>query len=259
MADMSTLRLRQKERSDEFYTPDAEVEGMLLPSLDCLSDLGLRILLPSDSPDSAFTRFFSSHGVPAVNRYLGDEGGWDMVAPKAMEEWRKADIAIGNPPFSLITHGLYDRIIPDLHMASLFIAPLFALSYRSIARLLLNGEAKVVRRVRHSFIRPDGSRKWVGCVWLATYWARRLFPSQLPPLIEDRKASDLDFYPIDGYPFPECATSLLAPKDEMPKKFACPLNALAFELPPYYRLFDIRHTYTQGKEHFYRAFIENVK
>ena len=256
MADMSTLRLRQKEKSDEFYTPDAEVEEMILPSLPYLP---CHILLPSDSPDSAFTRFFASHGVPAVNRYLGDEGGWDMAAPKAEAEWRKAEIAIGNPPFSLITHGLYNRIIPDLHMASLFIVPLFALSYRSIARLLINGEAKVVRRVRHSFILPDGKKKWVGCVWLATYWAMSLFPSQLPSLPEDKKASDLEFYPIDGYDFPECPTALLAPADDMPKKFACPLNVLAFELPPSYRLFDIRHTFTQGKEHFYRAFIENVK
>ena len=259
---LATLRERKAVPADEFYTPIEEVEDMLAPSLPALrACASCHILLPCDSPESSFVKFLRGTGLDFENRYLGDPGGWDMGKKEALKTWQSCGIAIGNPPFSLISRTLYDSIVRPLRLPTLFIVPLTALTYKSVSSMLLTGEAAVVKRANRSYILPDGTRKHVGTVWLATYGAMEVFPTRLPPLKQDRPIGEVEeeMYPIDGEDCLECPTCRFAPASDMPPAFACPITVLASDYSPFYRLTGIRHTFTRGRKHFYRAFLERKR
>ena len=183
MTTVSRLHECKTNPDDEFYTDIAEVRDMLEPNLNALK--GKKILLPCDCPDSAFYKYLNQNapeGSEIRSRYYMDEGDWDMTAPMANPYYEWCDVVITNPPFSLLSNTIYPKIVEAKKLATLMIVPLTTVGYKSVARMIANGDAKVVKTVNHPYLRPDGSHKSIGTVWLATYGAMDLFKDQRPDL-----------------------------------------------------------------------------
>lgn len=91
-----------KQKNDEFYTRYEDVVEELQHYTKQLE--GKKILLPCDSPKSAFVRYFRENlpaGAEVKHSWLHADGQGDFKSPAVKELFAWADVVVTNPPFSL--------------------------------------------------------------------------------------------------------------------------------------------------------------
>lgn len=243
---------------DEFYTDIAEVEDMLKPNLNALK--GKKILLPCDCPDSAFYKYLNQNapeGSVIRSRYYMDEGNWDMTAPMANPYYDWCDVVITNPPFSLLANTIYPKIVEAKKLATLMIVPLTTVGYKSVAKMIAEGHAKVVRNVNHAYVRPDGSKKSIGTVWLATYGAMDLFKDQRPEL-DPNNGLLSDNYRVTDEGIVEYSKIKDINIHKTINQIAVPISILAKNYNKLFKLSEIGRLHLNGKSLFQRAILERI-
>ena len=258
MTTATRLNACKTNPDDEFYTDIAEVEDMLKPNLDALK--GKKILLPCDCPDSAFYKYLNQNapeGSEIRSRYYMDEGDWDMTAPMANPYYDWCDVVITNPPFSLLSKTIYPKIVEAKKLATLMIVPLATVGYKSVAKMIADGNAKVVKTVNHPYVRPDGSKKSIGTVWLATYGAMDLFKDQRENLdLISGLLSDNSRITDEGIvEYPKLKDINIAQKID---RIAVPISVLAKNYNKIFKLVGMGRLHVNGQQLFQRAILERI-
>ena len=243
---------------DEFYTDIAEVRDMLEPNLDALK--GKKILLPCDCPDSAFYKYLNQNapeGSEIRSRYYMDEGDWDMTDPMANPYYDWCDVVITNPPFSLLANTIYPKIVEAKKLATLMIVPLTTVGYKSVAKMIAEGNAKVVKWVNHPYLRPDGSHKSIGTVWLATYGAMDLFKDQREKLdlISGLLSNNSRITDEGIVEYSKLKDINIAQKID---RIAVPISILTKNYNKLFRFTGIGRLHIDGKKLFQRAILERI-
>lgn len=243
---------------DEFYTDIQEVEDMLAPNLDSLK--GKKILLPCDCKESAFCQYLTQHapeGSKIYARSYMDEGGWDMTAPMADEAYDWCDVVITNPPFSLLSKTIYPDIVIKRKLSTLMIIPTVALGYSSVMSMIAEGNAAVVKSVKHNYLRPDGSKKHIGTVWLATYGAVNMFKSQLPELDIPTLYEEANMRMTDEG-IPEFNRIANVDPTTCPDTIAVPISGLEKHLSKWFRVMGGARLHINGSPLFQRVVLNRI-
>lgn len=92
----------RSSKKDEFYTLYTDVKFELDHYLDQFK--GKTIYCPCDTEDSAFVKYFSelkAKGLIGDLVYTSLQDGVDFLSEAAIEIYKRADIVVTNPPFSL--------------------------------------------------------------------------------------------------------------------------------------------------------------
>ena len=149
-------RNRKGKADDEFYTPSDFVENLMSQLNDQLDLSNYKIWLPFDSNKSEFTKWCNKHNLDYVNTS-------DDYKNHLTDEFKKCDLIVSNPPFSLL-----GQIFDDLCQSKtkyVLLEPRAALTRQNVFQAIRDNHCfPWILESTTGFIRPDGSTKRVNTI-----------------------------------------------------------------------------------------------
>ena len=131
-----TLGTARSSKRDEFYTLYSDVKFELDHYLNQFKNK--IIYCPCDTDDSAFTQYFlelERSGVIKELVHTSLQDGIDFLSDSAVDEYRRCDIVVTNPPFSLFRQFL--SLLDELNKEFIIWGTNNCISYREFSKMLV--------------------------------------------------------------------------------------------------------------------------
>lgn len=136
------LSVARSSKKDEFYTLYTDVKFELDHYLDQFK--GRTIYCPCDTEDSAFVKYFSelkANGLIEDLIYTSLQDGVDFLSEAAVEIYRRADIVVTNPPFSLFRQFI--ELLDSLDKKFIVWSTNNAICYRQVSSMLVKDRIRL--------------------------------------------------------------------------------------------------------------------
>ena len=168
----------RKEKNDEFYTKLEDIEKELQNYESAFNNK--IVYCNADDPRySQFTKYFSDNfkrlklkelistgynasgrGIintqtlnSSITRFLTSNGSYD--SEECMEQLKRCDIVVTNPPFSLFRYFLKE--IADVNKQFIVVGPIFAVSQKMTIDMIINSYTRLGYNIIHKFNNNDKS------------------------------------------------------------------------------------------------------
>ena len=156
-ATNNNLHNAKREKNDEFYTKNADIERELQHYLPYLK--GKRVVCPCDTENSEFVKYFMANGERIGILTLGYSHLSSGVDFRNVD-YSNYDVVITNPPFSLFREFI--ATMEANHMDYLVIGSKNAITYKEIFPLLQHNKMWLGVNNVTTFTKPDGSEQKFG-------------------------------------------------------------------------------------------------
>ena len=198
----SALLKAKKNPNDEWYTKYEYVNKELNHWKDFLKNK--TVYCPCDTADSAFVKWCENNNISVLHSCLPT----DFRSPRAADYFKKCDIVITNPPFSLLRE-LYN-IIKFFDKDFILLAPNTCFGYKNIKEDILQNKFFVGYETPSGmfFDMPDGSQKRLGNVG----WITNILIDK-PELKLKQEFNPTKYPKYDNYDAIEVSRVNLIPKD----------------------------------------------
>lgn len=137
-----TLGTARSSKKDEFFTMYSDVEFELNHYIDQFRDK--IIYCPCDTKESAFVKYFlelKTNGVIKELIYTSLKDGIDCLSDIAIDNYKRCDIVVTNPPFSLFRKFL--SLLDSLNKKFIIWGTSNCISYKEFSRMLVSDRIRV--------------------------------------------------------------------------------------------------------------------
>lgn len=150
----SHLNSAKLVKNDEFYTRLVDIQK----ELDQYDFSNKVVYCPFDSEKSQFVNYFKNHNKPKKLIYTSDD------YKKHIDLFNQCDMIVSNPPFSLLSKGLFDFLMNTGKKVYLMVPWQFINVWNF--HYFRDGEIRGGKNRVSKFLTPNGEIKSVTCGWI---------------------------------------------------------------------------------------------